>query len=76
MTTTKEKHGMEQLELGFDAASTAAGPGCGEGRLARAAWWFGQMHRVVSSALDWRPAPALRPQQGWLPPFSRELRLG
>jgi hypothetical protein len=32
-------------------------------RLARAHWWFEQMHAVVDRAFDWSAAPAARPEQ-------------
>lgn len=76
MTTNETAPGTEQLELGFDPATALRGPGAGERRLKRAAWWFQQMHRVVNGALDWRPAPPARPRQDWLPHLSRELRMG
>ncbi len=33
------------------------------GRLARARWWFEQMHAVVDRAWDWSASPAERPVQ-------------
>ena len=32
-------------------------------RLARARWWFEQMHAVVDRAFDWSAAPDARPEQ-------------
>jgi hypothetical protein len=32
-------------------------------RLARARWWFDQMHAVVDRAFDWSAAPVSRPEQ-------------
>jgi hypothetical protein len=32
----------------------------------RATWWFQQMRRAVDSAVEWRPAPPARPEQGSL----------
>ncbi len=57
----------EQLELGFGGGVAAYSLRPAERRLARAAFWFGQMHRAVNQALDWRPAPPARPRQDWLP---------
>jgi hypothetical protein len=34
--------------------------------MARAAWWFAQMRRLVNSAIDWEAAPEPRPAQSWL----------
>jgi hypothetical protein len=59
MNTTKM-----QMELGFDrpAAPLARMNHSGR-RLARARWWFEQMHAVVDKAFDWSAAPAPRPEQ-------------
>lgn len=35
-------------------------------RRERANWWFAQMRTVVDAAVDWRPAPASKPQQVYL----------
>ena len=56
---------IEQLELSLDGAKPLALPPR-ESRMARAAWWFGQMRRLVSAAVDWQAAPEPRPQQPWL----------
>ena len=32
-------------------------------RLARARWWFNQMHTVVDQAFDWSTPPAPPPEQ-------------
>jgi len=37
-----------------------------ENRAIRAAWWFAQMRRIVSQAIDWKAAPEPRPEQSWL----------
>jgi len=33
---------------------------------ARAKFWFGQMHRAVDAAVEWKPAPLPRPEQAIL----------
>ncbi len=58
-------HTTNQMELGFEqqplaAASRNAHPPT------RAQWWFKQMRRVVDIAMEWRPAPAGRPEQSYL----------
>lgn len=60
----------EQLELGFEGAPRVATPRRRESRATRAAWWFSQMRRIVSQAIDWEAAPEPRPEQSWLG-FSR-----
>ena len=67
MTRMNEKQiaTIEQLELSLDGALPAATPRR-ESRMARAAWWFGQMRRLVSAAIDWQAAPEPRPEQPWL----------
>lgn len=52
----------QQLELTFDG-STRFHPEIRQRRPSRARWWFARMRRVVDLALDWRPAPAPRPEQ-------------
>lgn len=56
----------EQLELGLNGAKPLCKPGQRQGRMARAAWWFGQMRQVVDRALDWQSVPSGRPEQTWL----------
>lgn len=56
----------EQLELGFEGAQTVSRPPRRESRAARANWWFTQMRRIVSQAIDWEAAPEPRPEQSWL----------
>jgi hypothetical protein len=56
----------EQLELELAGAKTAADPRPRERRGTRAAWWFTQMRRIVSEAIDWEAAPDPRPEQSWL----------
>lgn len=57
----------EQLELGLGGPTARRLSRPAERRLARAAFWFGQMHKAVNQAFDWRPAPPARPRQDWLP---------
>jgi hypothetical protein len=53
-----------QLELSFETPALPFGRlGRRDRRLARARWWFAQMHVVVDRALDWSPAPPARPEQ-------------
>jgi hypothetical protein len=59
MNTTKG-----QLELSFNASEVKLirmNPR--HHRLARARWWFDQMHEVVDRAFDWSTGPAPRPEQ-------------
>ena len=32
----------------------------------RAAWWFGQMRKVVNAAIEWKPTPVARPEQTYI----------
>ena len=32
-------------------------------RLPSAHWWFDQMRKAVDEAMDWQPAPPVRPEQ-------------
>jgi hypothetical protein len=53
-----------QLELSLETPALPTKPRRPrDRRLARAAWWFEQMHAVVDRALDWSPAPPPRPEQ-------------
>ena len=56
----------EQLELGLGRAKLPAASSKRQGRMTRAAWWFGQMRQIVDRAIDWQPAPEARPEQEWL----------
>jgi hypothetical protein len=56
----------EQLELGFNGLPSRARGGRHEQRLARADWWFGQMRRIVASAMDWQAAGQPPSGQSWL----------
>jgi hypothetical protein len=72
MKTTRQCERSEQLELGLEGAGGHPGPSVARLREARAEWWLAQLHRVVRDALDWRPSPAGRPHQDWLPRMSGE----
>ncbi|MCI0747042.1 MAG: hypothetical protein L0Y58_16685 [Verrucomicrobia subdivision 3 bacterium] len=51
-----------QLDLGFRAR-----PRPRQQLLrSRAKFWFDQMRRVVDAAVEWKPAPLPRPEQGML----------
>ena len=53
-----------QLELSFEnPALRLARLNRRPRRLARARWWFEQMHSVVDRALDWSAAPVERAEQ-------------
>ena len=56
-----------QMELGFGSANACHVGPRHERRLSRANWWFERMRRVVEEAIDWKPVPAPRPEQIWLP---------
>jgi hypothetical protein len=56
----------QQLELVFDDSANFRPLLRPSSRRQRARWWFQQMHRVVDAALDWRPTPPARPEQGHL----------
>jgi len=57
----------EQLELGFKGVPRRAPAAKNEDRLARAAWWFAQMRRIVANAMEWPPNGQPPPHQTWLP---------
>ena len=56
----------EQLELSLAGGKQITPPPHRAGRVARAAWWFGQMRKVVNGAMDWNNTPEPRPEQSWL----------
>ena len=43
-------------------------------RHSRASWWFGQMRRVVDTAMEWAPAGSPRPEQILIPGTHREIQ--
>ena len=53
----------QQMELTFNAAGSIRRAFHKPSRLARARWWFEQMHRAVDRALDWQPTAQPRPEQ-------------
>jgi len=61
-----EKEPHVQLELALDSACSPVKPRTPAGRIARARWWFREMHRAVDAALDWGTRPPGRPEQGRL----------
>ena len=65
----------EQLDLGLDGAGQKPALRRREGRMARAAWWFTQMRRMVGAAIDWEAAPEPRPEQTWLPDTQPQARV-
>jgi hypothetical protein len=46
----------EQLELGFNGLQRRTSGRKQENRIARAAWWFSEMRRIVAGSMEW-PAP-------------------
>jgi len=44
----------QQLELGFNGIQRRQMGGQQDDRRVRAAWWFGQMRRIVAGAVDWQ----------------------
>jgi hypothetical protein len=62
--TTDMNNAKSQLELSFEAPALRHGNmNVRSRRLARARWWFQQMHATVDRALDWSETPAARPEQ-------------
>jgi hypothetical protein len=57
-----------QLDLGFSGAAACERAAWRRRQIlrSRAAWWFQQMRRAVDSAVQWRPSPPARPEQGTL----------
>ena len=64
-----------QLELGFNGIRPQANVAGREGRIARAGWWFAQMHDIVERAMDWETAGEPRPEQIWIPGAAREVKV-
>ncbi len=64
---TRNDH-RAQLDLSFNGATACARPAYHRRQMlrSRATWWFQQMRRAVDSAVEWRPAPQGRPEQGTL----------
>jgi len=57
----------QQMELGFGKVRVCPSANRRQRRMSRANWWFERMRQVVDHAMDWRPAPAARPEQIWFP---------
>lgn len=55
-----------QMEMSFDNSTAFRAVIRPQKRLSRARWWFTQMHALVDSAMDWKPAPPARPEQTYL----------
>jgi len=62
-----------QLELGFNGLAGRTGSGRRQGRIARAAWWFGRMRDIVDHAMEAPGEP--RPEQIWIPGATREVKV-
>jgi hypothetical protein len=56
----------QQLEIQFDTPAQWTVAIRNLQRRRRAQWWFARMRAVVEEALEWRAAPAARPQQVYL----------
>jgi hypothetical protein len=57
-------HVKSQLELGLETPALRHGTiNARPRRLARARWWFQQMHAAVDRAMTWSEAPTPRPEQ-------------
>jgi hypothetical protein len=52
-----------QLELSFESSLRLQPMPPRNRRLARARWWFQQMHAVVDRAFDWSASPLPPPEQ-------------
>lgn len=52
-----------QLELSFQPQGTLPTLSVKKGP-SRSEWWFTQMRRVVDLAMEWKPTPVGRPEQG------------
>ena len=55
------------MELGFNNGTVAVKLVNRRRSAPGANWWFAQMRRVVSLAMEWKPAPPARPEQVYLP---------
>jgi len=64
---TMNVNDQNQMELGLNKAHGCRSTQRPQRRLSRANWWFQQMREVVDRAVDWRPAPAARPEQIYFP---------
>ncbi len=57
----------EQIELNFVKRNETPASVRHGRRRNRAQWWFLQMRLAVDRAVDWKPAPAARPEQTYMP---------
>ena len=57
----------KQMELSLGKSATCLSAKLPQRRMSRANWWFQQMREVVDKAIDWRPAPPVRPEQVYFP---------
>ncbi len=55
----------QQLELGFNSIQRRPTAGHPDDRQVRAAWWFGQMRRIVAGAVDWQATSRPGSQTTW-----------
>ena len=63
----KQIMNKHQLEITLPTATCRRPGNYRQRRVSRARWWFSQMRRVVDQAVEWTPAPAVRPEQAKLP---------
>jgi len=61
MNDERQTMNTQQLELTFDGSARFEAPIRSRGRVARAQWWFDQLHKLVRDAVT-TPRPA-RPEQ-------------
>lgn len=66
--TSQLDNTRNQLDLSFSGTPACERPTWRRRQMlrSRATWWFQQMRRAVDSAVEWRPAPPPRPEQGTL----------
>jgi len=64
-----------QLELGLIQPLNHSASVAPRHRITRAAWWFGQMRRMVDGAMEWTPQTTARPEQILIPGTHREIQL-
>lgn len=57
----------QQIELNFVSQGAQPRVVRYERRRSRAQWWFHQMRLAVDRAMDWKPVPASRPEQIYMP---------
>ncbi|HUC86513.1 MAG TPA: hypothetical protein VL970_15060 [Candidatus Acidoferrales bacterium] len=65
----------QQLELGFNGTQSRIFGRQRESRVARAQWWFAQMHAAVAGAMAWPPASEGPPEQSVFPGVNRQAKL-